>query len=144
MPSRSPLALCLRGGGLSRLVFRPHRRRALDIALLTLLGAAAEEDDQGVTVPCEIDPIARPPVDAILTDGADPLHTRQVARFEPHRRSGNFRSSLRVKSLEPSSERIGSVLPNVLDDGQHALISYSNVYVTIWSTSALGPARMSH
>lgn len=47
--------------GLAPLVLGPHCLRAFDIGLLTLLGAATQQDNQSVTVFCEIDPIAGAP-----------------------------------------------------------------------------------
>src|ERR1700733_14635309 len=42
------------------LVVRPQLVRSLDIALLALLGAACEQDDQHLAVATEVNPVARP------------------------------------------------------------------------------------
>ena len=46
------------------------RLRLADIVLLAALRAAAEQDDQGVPVTPEIQPVAGPPIDPIFEDAS--------------------------------------------------------------------------
>src|SRR5580700_8265743 len=100
MPRPSPRILlpCRR---LPHPIFRPQNLRPLDVALLTLLRAAAEQDDQRLAILREIDPIAWPPADPIFADGTDPFHPRRIAEFEPQSCRRDFCSGRRVKTIEP-------------------------------------------
>jgi hypothetical protein len=58
--------------------------RDIDIALLPLLRAAAQEDHQRLAVPPEIDAVARPEVDPVFQDTlADALHVGEIALLHP-------------------------------------------------------------
>src|ERR1700733_15973008 len=67
------------------LVVRPQLVRSLDIALLALLGAACEQDDQHLAVATEVSPVARPPIDPVFEHPlAHAFRVRGVALPEPH------------------------------------------------------------
>jgi hypothetical protein len=86
------------------------------VALLTLLRATTEQDDQGIAVAAEIDAVGGPPIDAVLADGSDPLHAGRVTYFEPQLRGGDLGRGLRIKPPEPASIRAGAVLPDIFNN----------------------------
>src|ERR1700735_4676438 len=102
MPCCLPRASRPPGGDFSGLVFRPQRLCPLDVGLLSLFRAAAEQDDQLVAIRRETDAITRPPIDAIFGDGAEPFHSRRIAKLKPQRRRRYLYGCLRVKTVEPS------------------------------------------
>jgi hypothetical protein len=91
--------------------------RGLDIVLLTALGAPSEQDNQRVTIPAEIEPIAWPEVDAVLEDAtSNALCIREIAGFHPGEDPGDPRASLTIETVEPSRKGAGIRLIRVLDD----------------------------
>src|ERR1700733_12583449 len=69
------------------LVVHPKFLRPPNVALLTLLGAAREEDHQGFAVAPEINPVARSPIDPVFEHPlAHDLRVRCVALPQPHER----------------------------------------------------------
>jgi len=53
---------------LGALVVTPKSSRHLDVALLALLRAASQQNDQRVTVTSEIDPLSRSEINLVLND----------------------------------------------------------------------------
>lgn len=80
-------------------------KRFLYIALLPPLGAAAQQNDEQLTVPTEIDSIARAAIDPQLRDAfAERLRVRGVAFAKPIDRNCDQSRSLIVETIEPAPE----------------------------------------
>ena len=55
----------------------------VDVLLLTLFGAAADQDDDLQAVLGQVDTQPRPSVDLVFADATEPLDVGQVALFHP-------------------------------------------------------------
>src|SRR6266513_6552351 len=128
MPRRSPPMFWFRCG-FPCLIFCGERLRPCDITLLDLLRAATKKVDQSIAVLHQIDSVAWPPIDPVLADCPHPPHVRCVAHLESRRRCSDLRGRLRVKAIEPGPVWIGTVLPNILNDGAHRPLNVT-IYVT--------------
>ena len=101
-------------------VFLPEVLGSLDILLLTRLGSTAQEDDQGLAVPAEIDPVAGARVYPAFQDtGAHALSVGEVALLHPDQRRHHLGCDLGVKSIEPSGIRAAVFGVNVFPDLHH-------------------------
>jgi hypothetical protein len=77
-----------------------------DIGLLPLLRAPDEQDDENIAVLRKVEPVTRPPVDAIFAQtAADPFDVRRVAGFQPERCGRDLGRNLRIEVREPRPER---------------------------------------
>ena len=95
--------MVLKSPSLAPPVFLPEVLGSLDIPLLSLLGPTAQEDDQGIAVLAEIDPVAGAEVYPVLEDAsAHTLSVREIALFHPDQRCRHFGCGLGVKPIEPS------------------------------------------
>src|SRR5713226_1012935 len=90
---------------LARPVFLEQPLRPTDVGTLPLLCAAPEQNDQSVPFEREIDPIAWPPIDAILCNGPNALYIRRIAKLQQRTRSRHLRRRLRVQAVEPAPVR---------------------------------------
>ena len=92
----------------------------LDILLLTRLGSTTQEDDQGIAVPAEIDPIAGARVYPTFENtGTHALRVGEVALFHPDQRRRHLGRSLSTKAVEPSGIRTAAFGVKVLPDLNH-------------------------
>ena len=79
--------------------------RRLDVALLSLLGPARQQDHQQIAVASEIHAVSWSPIDPVFEHALpDPLGVRQVALFEPRQRDSNLRPGRGVEAGEPFFE----------------------------------------
>lgn len=85
----------------------------IDGFLLRFLGAAAEQDNQRLSIFGEVDAIARPPIDLVLTDSSEPIHVRCITKLEPRLGHSYLGSSLCIQSVKPCLVRTGAVFPDV-------------------------------
>jgi hypothetical protein len=70
--------------------------------LLTLLGAAAKQNNQPLTIFSEINPVARTKIYPQLEHtGTNTFNIRDIAQSEPGKSSGHFSCDLRVQSVKP-------------------------------------------
>ena len=89
----------------------------LNVAALALLRAAAQQDQQHVTVHGEVNAIARAEVDLALTDpSADWLDVREVSVFQPSDGRPHLQSRRSVQLREPRREQALPIFRLVLDD----------------------------
>src|SRR5690606_19073106 len=98
----SAMSLCSFGGGcLAALVVLPQRHRLVDVLLLALLGAAADQDDDLQTVLAQVDAQPWPPVDLVLPNAAKPLDIGQVALLHSAYRHTHLGGRDGLQRLEP-------------------------------------------
>src|SRR5688572_8080720 len=102
---------------LSRLVARPPFLHGRDVAVLALLGPAAEQDDKGVAVFPEIDSVPRAEVDPVFEDAsADPFDIRKVSQLHPKKCRRYLRCGAGIETTKPFRERARAIavekLPN--------------------------------
>jgi hypothetical protein len=77
----------------------------LDVLLLTALGAAAQQDDEIVSIPPEVNSISRTKVQADLQNAtSDTFDVRCVALFEAGEGHIDLRGCLCIETVEPVFE----------------------------------------
>jgi len=95
-------------------------QRHCDVAVLTPLGAATEQDDDRFTIPAEVHSIAGAAVDPQFGGTlADRLCIRGVAVSEAPKRGRNDGGGLEVESIEPLTEWALVCLRSVDFDPDH-------------------------
>src|ERR1035437_5693237 len=81
-----------------------------NVFLLPLLGAAAEQNDDSLSVFSEIDPVAWTEINADFKDpAADSLHIREVSQAQPVECGGHSPRRLGVEPGKPLPEVVSSV-----------------------------------
>jgi hypothetical protein len=81
----------------------------VDIGLLPLLGTAAQQDDQCLSLLAEIDPVAGAEIEPQFQDArADALCSREVATFKPVQSYSDSCLRIVFELIEPSVERIAA------------------------------------
>jgi hypothetical protein len=104
------------------LVVRPAALGVLDVPLLTLLRATAQQNHQALTVPPEIHAVARTPVNPALQHaGTDRLDLRQIALRHARQHHGHLGRRPKVKLVEPDLERLAPRQVPVGDELEHCL-----------------------
>ena len=94
--------------------------RLVDVSLLAFLGAARQQDHQRLAVQSEINPVARPKVDAILKYAfADRLHVGKIALLQADDRACNFGSRNSFQICEPPGERFSAIGSHVIANFGH-------------------------
>jgi hypothetical protein len=84
---------------------------SLYIALLPLLGAAAQQNDEHLTVPAKIDLIARAAVDPQFRDAlAERFRVGRIAFAKPIDGDRDPRGSPMIECIEPTPERADTLL----------------------------------
>ena len=92
----------------------------INVSLLASLRAAAEQHDQCVAVPPEVDPISGAGVDAVFQDARpDALHVGQNAPSHAIQHRCDFRCRLAIEAVEPSPERTATLGVDILGDLDH-------------------------
>jgi cytochrome c553 len=95
-----------------------------DVAVLPLLGPAAEQNHDSVALLAEVDAIAWPEIDAVLEDaGTHALYVREVAQLQSPNRGGHFRGCDSVECLKPLGEGSQPDAVEVLEDRQHYMVT---------------------
>ena len=85
--------------------------------LLTFLCPTAQEDDQGIAVLAEIDPVAGAEIyPAFENTGADTRDAGQVSLLHPDQRGRRLGRCLSVEPIEPSGVRATAFGVDVLPD----------------------------
>jgi hypothetical protein len=70
-----------------------------------MLAAAAEQNDQTLSIAAEVDSVSRPEMDSALQDArSDSLHIRPVALIDARQRNGDLCSGPSIQGIEPNSE----------------------------------------
>ena len=95
---------------LALFVVPPISVRFVDIALLLLLRAARQQDHQGLAILSEIDPVARPEIDAILEHAfANRLHIGKIALLQADYGARDLSSRNGFQIRKPLGERLPTV-----------------------------------
>ena len=103
--------------------------------MLPLLGAAAEQDDDRIAIPPEINSIAGPKIDSIFEHPtAHSLHIREIRLPYPCERNRDFRGGLCIETAEPTTKRTSAVRIQVFKN-QHFV---SIIYVTNYGKGKAG------
>jgi hypothetical protein len=98
----------------------PIGDRHVDVALLPLLRAARQQDQQCLPVAREIDPISRPEIDLVFQHAlADGFYVGDIALLHPGDAAGNLGARYRVQIREPFSERLVAIRGYVITDFEH-------------------------
>src|SRR5215472_5530217 len=91
------------------LVVARAMQRGLNVILLSSFGSSAQENDQDLAVPTEVDPVAGTAIDPQFSSAlADRLDVRRVALAQPLDSNTHDRSCVCVQIIEPSPERANS------------------------------------
>lgn len=102
----------------------------VDISLLMLFGATSKEYDECLPVPCQIDPISRPPINLQFTDTCKPFDIGSITHLKPQGSSRYLGRSLSVEPIEPALKSVRAILTDAfLRTNLYDLIS--NILVTI-------------
>jgi hypothetical protein len=93
----------------SFLVVAPAAQRRFDVVLLPALGPTAEQNDERLAVPAEVDAIAGAAIDLQLGGTfADRLDVRRVALGQPLDGDRHGCGRLNIQIVEPSPEGTGA------------------------------------
>ena len=93
-----------------------------DVALLTLLGAAGQQNHQRVAVASKIDPVAWPPIDPVFEHPlAYAFCVREIALPEPDEGDRHLCRRRRIEASEPFFEGALSVARKVITQLKHPL-----------------------
>src|ERR1035437_497959 len=91
-----------------------------NVFLLPLLGAAAEQNDDSLSVFSEIDPVAWTEINADFKDpAADALHIREVSQAQPVECGGHSPRRFGVEPVKPLPEEISAVTAEIFTDVNH-------------------------
>jgi len=83
--------------------------RRVDVALLPLLRAARQQDQQCIPAARKIDPVSRPEIDLVFQHAlADGFYVGKIALLHPGDGADNLCSHHRVQIREPFSERLAA------------------------------------
>ena len=89
-------------------------------ALLAAFRAAPEEDDHGLAVPTEVDPVSRPRVDAVFQDSrANALGVGHDASAHAVQCRRDLDRGLTIEAVKPTFERAATLGIDVLGDLDH-------------------------
>src|SRR5919109_2876368 len=84
------------------LIVLPTFLGAVDVRLLALLRAAAQQQNQLLAIAAEVNPVTWSPVDSVFEHAfADTLHVGKIALAHSVDGDGNLRCGLRGESVEP-------------------------------------------
>ncbi|MDP1549788.1 MAG: hypothetical protein Q8L97_06465 [Nitrosomonas sp.] len=72
----------------------------IDIFLLPALSAAAEQDDECVTILGKVNTLTRPPVDDVFANAVKPFHAGCISKRQTQFGSNNFGGSLWIKVVK--------------------------------------------
>ncbi len=88
--------------------------------MLALLGTTAEQDDEGVSVPAEIDPGAGAEIYAVLGDtGPDALGAGEIALLHPGQGRRHLGRRAGIETIEPLGEWAAALGVDVFPDLDH-------------------------
>jgi hypothetical protein len=94
--------------------------RCVDIALLPLLRASSQQDDNGVAVPAEINPVAGTEVDAIFQNAfANAFDIGEIALLHSSQRTSDLGGSSSVQLRKPFGKRLLAVRGDIVADLKH-------------------------
>jgi hypothetical protein len=92
----------------------------LNVALLSFLRAAGQQDHQNITVAAEIDPVAGSEIDLVFKDTfADRFDPREVALLDACDRDRDLGARRDIQSREPIGKRRAAVTLYVVTDFKH-------------------------
>src|SRR5450759_1398222 len=105
---------------LASFVVLPIGDRRVDVALLPLLRAARQQDQQCVPVAPEIDSVSRPEIDLVFQHAlADGFYVGEIALLHPGDNASNLGARYRVQIREPFSERLAAIRSHVITNLEH-------------------------
>src|ERR1035441_2977181 len=109
-----------------------------NVFLLPLLGAAAEQNDDPLSVFSEIDPVAWTEINADFTErDSDALHIREVSQAQPIECGGHSPRRLGVEPVKPLPEVVSSVTAEIFPDVDH--LDNGSIYYSNRSAKRPGP-----
>jgi hypothetical protein len=109
-----------------------------NVILLTLFRAAAEQDDDSLSVFSEIDPVAWTEIYADFKDpAADSLHIREVSQAQPIECGGHSPRRFGVEPVKPLPEVVSSVTAEIFPDVNH--LDNGSIYYPNKSARRQGP-----
>src|ERR1039458_8452121 len=83
-----------------------------NVFLLPLLRAAAEQNDDSLSVFAKVNPVAWTEINTVFKDpAADSLHIREVSQAQPVECGGHSPRRLGVETVTPLPEEVSSVTP---------------------------------
>jgi hypothetical protein len=107
---------------LARLVATPVAQRGLYIVLLSPLGAAAEQNDEHLAVPAEVNSIAGTAIDPQLRNAlAKRLRIRGIAFAKAINRNRDQRRRMFVEIVEPAPEGTNVLISDEFIDPDHTV-----------------------
>ena len=110
---------------LTLLILLPKRLSPIDVSLLMPLRAAAEQDDEDISILSEIDPVTRTEIYATLEyPAADPFHVGEIAGLDPGQDRHDMRRWTGVQPLKPFCIGTPASEIDVFPDLDHS--SYGN------------------
>jgi len=91
-----------------------------NIRRLALLGSSAKQDDHGVAIPSEVDPVAGSSVHAVLEDStADSFDAGQISGPDTLNDQSHSGRHATIESIEPVPKRTTTPVIEVLPDFDH-------------------------
>src|ERR1035438_1735952 len=91
-----------------------------NVFLLPLLRAAAEQNDDSLSVFAKVNPVAWTEINTVFKDpAADSLHIREVSQAQPVECGGHSPRRLGVEPVKPLPEEVSSVMAEIFPDVDH-------------------------
>src|ERR1035437_9794317 len=107
-----------------------------NVFLLPLLRAAAEQDDDSLSVFSEIDPVAWTEINADFKDpAAASLQMREASHGQPGEGGGHSPRRLGVEPVKPLPEVVSSVTAEIFQDVDH--LDNGSIYYSISSEDSM-------